>query len=156
MVSSDRLTGTNRLATFRFWPKDDIRSMRHLLRIELVAVLSLVSYAIVVSLLFAVNAVLFESAPERILAAMAISGGNTLILGFLPVVLYGAPIYCAHLAYPSFRFGWVLMLAILPGFLMLALDQVIGIFAIVGGIAVALGTKVLSMKWLRIEPSHQK
>ena len=40
----------------------------------------------------------------------------TFVIGFLPTMLYGAPVYAAYLVYPRFPFLAVLVAAFLPGY----------------------------------------
>ena len=125
------------MTSISFWQK--------LWRVEAVAIVSLIIYAGLVGLLFAAD----DGTPARsAIESMVFGGGNTLLLGLPAVVLYGAPIYTAHLHHRSFRFGWVIVLAMVPGAALVFLDQAMGAFAIVGGIFVALSAHFIGARWI--------
>jgi hypothetical protein len=75
--------------------------------------------------------------------------GYTAIIGVLPAVLYGAPIY-ALLAHTG-RVSWaaVVVLGIVPGALALPFEAGLGGWALGCGLVVASITHVLMQRWTR-------
>jgi len=72
---------------------------------------------------------------------------GTLLMGFLPVALLGAPLYVllSHRRRPAWP--TVLLLGTLPG-LAIVLDVELGIVSLICGIAIACLTHVLCKRWV--------
>jgi hypothetical protein len=63
----------------------------------------------------------------------------TIIIGIIPAIFYGPPLYVYLMRKKLDKWYFVIVIGILPGFLLMLLDNIIGVYAIFcGGIAALL------------------
>jgi hypothetical protein len=132
------------LAVFKNTSMTNSSYWQNLWRVELISIISLMAYALLVAFIFVIESRSNGSTGFSVSSTIALSAGYTLLFGLPAVVLYGAPIYCAYLEYQSFRLVWVFVLALIPGAMLILIDQAIGVFALIGGIIVTLATHFIA------------
>ena len=120
-----------------------MRILRQLLIVELAALLALLVVAGAMSAYGAVDAARHADSLLSPAASAKILFGYTLIIGFTPVVVIGAPGYVVLLRKHLARWPYALFLGMLPGLLVLPFELSLGFWAIICGAAVALLTHVM-------------
>lgn len=69
------------------------------------------------------------------------------IFGLVPVLVYATPIFTAYLSSSSFKLVYVLVLAALPGLVLLLLDSLLWPYFLPFGLGVAVVMEVVSRLW---------
>lgn len=69
------------------------------------------------------------------------------VFGLLPVLMYAVPIFAAYLSWAPFRLVYVLILAALPGMLLLVQDSLLWAYFLPFGLGVAFAMEVISRLW---------
>lgn len=116
---------------------------RQLILVEAAALLALLMVALGMGSYGAIDSMLHENSLLDPLDSVKIVFAYTVILGFLPVVVIGAPGYLALLR--SNRASWLhaVLLGMAPGLVALPFGAWTGFLAIVGGAAVATLTHLM-------------
>ncbi|MGY1411246.1 hypothetical protein ACW5EG_16950 [Luteimonas sp. A611] len=120
-----------------------MKILRQLLLVEIAALLALLIVAGAMSAYGAADAARHADSLLAPAASAKVLFGYTMIIGFLPVVVIGAPGYVALLRKHLARWPYALGLGVLPGLLVLPFELSLGFWAIICGAAVALLTHVM-------------
>lgn len=123
--------------------------MRTLLKVELIALVALCLASIAVGFLAFGQAHLISNNIFTPLETAIVTGGHAALWGFLPTVIYGAPIYLLLRLRHLDRWINVLAVGILPGMVILLISIPVGLYAIFAGAAVSSLTHFLSNKGSR-------
>ncbi len=116
---------------------------RQLLIVEAVTLLSLLVVAAAMAGYGAIDSLRYANSLLTPAESAKIGFGYTIMIGFLPAILVGAPGYVLLLRKGLARWPYVLGLGALPGFAILPLELSLGLWAIACGAAVALLTHVI-------------
>ena len=79
---------------------------------------------------------------DTVEAFLGVSG-----FGFLPVLIYGAPIFAVYLSKSVFRLGHLLVFAALPGLIMLLFSNLAWLYLLTFGLGVAITMEIVSRLW---------
>lgn len=114
--------------------------LRRLAKTELAALVALVAIAILVAAFSALQTWLAPSAVLGIAGSAAIVFGYILIIGSIPALVFGAPVYT--LLWQRGKVSWAIALAIglLPGLALLFVAKDLGAWSLACGAVVALAT----------------
>ncbi len=116
---------------------------RQLILVEAAALFALLVVALGMGGYGAIDSMLHDNSLLDPLDSVKIVFAYTIILGFLPVVVMGAPGYLALLRHNRARWLYALLLGIAPGLVALPFGAWTGFLAIVCGAAVAALTHLM-------------
>ena len=117
--------------------------MKHLcrlLKLQAIALLSLVIVAAAIGGYGALESISFKSALIGPWDSATLLFGYALIFGLVPALLFGAPLYFALSYWVTPSWHLALLVGVVPGFVALAIEPSIAPWALGGGAAVALLT----------------
>ena len=114
--------------------------LRRLLKIEAVVLTALVALACALATVSAILAAVADNAILGVGGSALIVFGYTCLIGGIPAIFFGAPMYAALLHFGKASWLSVLALGVTPGVLLLVIAIELGVWAIGCGAFIALAT----------------
>lgn len=121
--------------------------VQRLWRVELLGLVSLIVVALTASIFLTVYSIPIQNISPTVF--WDILEGFLFIcgFGFLPVVIYGAPIFAAYLSKSEFRLSYLMGFAALPGLIMLLFSNLAWPYLLPFGLGVAITMEIVARLW---------